>query len=219
MVDWMQVALLLPGGIAGFVLAVSRDRVSAIRSRKIEAIGRLHERFLEIERNELSDGRNMTVAIGVLGGTKKRSGLLEEDEVDYLSQLQKWRQELQEEENRARLWIDRRTVRLVSAYFILMMECKSWGEFGQGNLIEDKNFLSRLRLIFGRTRGVLKRVVITHSKTGQPRLVDCLLLSDMCLSVIQRRFRFEISAPLCFRTMSMWWGILEWLFEMRYPTR
>ncbi len=215
----MQIALLLVGGIVGFLFAVSRDRVSAIRSRKIEAIGRLHERVLEIERNELSDGKSMAMAVSVLGGTKKRSGLLEDEEVDYLSQLQKWRQELQEEENRARLWVDRRTVRLVSAYFILMMECKSWDEFGQGNLIEDENFLGCLRLIFGRKHGVLKKVVVTHSKTGQPRLVDCLLLSDMCLSVIQRRVRLELSAPIFFRAMSMWWGLLEWFYKMRHHTR
>ena len=33
----------------------------------------------------------MTMAVGVKGGTRKRSNLLEDVEVDYLSQLQKWR--------------------------------------------------------------------------------------------------------------------------------
>ena len=217
--DWMKLTLLLIGGIAGYVLAVSRDRVSAIRSKKIEAIAKLHERVLEIERNELSDGRSMTMAIAVEGGTKQRSGLLSDSEVDYLSRLGKWRQDLREEEDRARLWIDRRTVRLVSAYFILMMQCKSWEEFGQGNLIEEADFLTSLRLIFGRTNCVVKKIVIRHSKTGKPRLVDCLLLSDMCLSVIQRRVRLEISAPLCFRAMSVWWRLVEWQYEVRNPKR
>lgn len=209
--------LLLVGGIVGYIFAISRDRLSAIRSRKIDAITNLHERVLEIERRELSDGRNLTMAIGVDGGTKKREGLLSDSEVDYLSMLEQWRQKLHEEEDRARLWIDRRTVRLVSAYFILMMQCKSWEEFGQGNLLEDIDFVTNLRLIFGRENGVLKKIVVKHSKTGNPRLVDCLLLSDLCLSVIQRRVRLEISAPLCFRIMSSWWSLLEWTYKARNP--
>ena len=151
------------------------------------------------------------------GNCQIREDLLSDSEVDYLSMLEKWRQDLHEEETRARLWIDRRTVRLVSAYFILMMHCKSWEEFGQGNLIEDADFLTNLRLIFGRTNSVLNKIVIKHSKTGYPRLVDCLLLSDLCLSVIQRRVRLEISAPFCFRVMSMWWNLLEWQHRVRNP--
>ena len=99
--DWMNDTFLTIGGvagiggiagyIAGYALGISRDRLSAVRSKKIEAITQLHERVLEIERNELSDGRNMTMAVGVKGGTRKRSNLLEDVEVDYLSQLQKWR--------------------------------------------------------------------------------------------------------------------------------
>ena len=211
--------LLLVGGIVGYIFAISRDRLSAVRSRKIEAIAKLHERVLEIERNELSDGRNMTLAIGVHGSTKKREGLLSDSEVNYLSRLEQWRRDLHEEEDRARLWIDRRTVRLVRAYFLLMMQCKSWDEFGQGNLIKDTEFLNNLRLIFGRKNGVLKKIVIRHTQTGDPRLVDCLLLSDMCLSVIQRRVRLEISAPTCFRAMSAWWRFQEWQCEVRNPKR
>ena len=211
--------LLLVGGIVGYIFAISRDRLSVVRSRKIEAITKLHERVLEIERKELSDGRNMTMAIGVKGGTKKREGLLSDSEADYLSILEKWRHDLHEEEDRARLWIDRRTVRLVRAYFILMMQCKSWDEFGQGDLIENTDFLNSLRLIFGRANGVLKKIIIRHSKTGLPRLVDCLLLSDMCLSVIQRRVRLEISAPVCFRAMSVWWRFEELQYEVRNPKR
>ena len=47
--------LLLVGGIVGYIFAISRDRLSAVRSRKIEAITQLHERVLEIEKRELSD--------------------------------------------------------------------------------------------------------------------------------------------------------------------
>ena len=195
----MELALLLVGGVAGYIFAISRDRVSAIRSKKIEGITRLHECVLEIERNELSDGKSMTLAVIVEGGTKKRSGLLSDSELEYLSRLEKWREKLREEENLARLWIDRHTVHLVGAYFMLMMQCKSWKDFGQGNLLEDKTFLENMRLIFGRTDGVLKKVVIRHSKSGESRLVNCVLLSDMCLSVIQRRVRLEVSSPLCFR--------------------
>ena len=213
--EWMKVIFMLIGGIAGYILALSRDRVSVIRSRKIKAVGKLHERVLEIERKELSDGKQQTLVVDVEGGIKQRSGLMSDSEVDYLSILSKWRQDLLEEEDRARLWIDRRTVRLVSAYFMLMMQCKSWEEFGQGNLIEDEDFLDRLRLIFARTNGILKRVVITHSQTGNPSLVNCVLLSDMCLSVIQRRVRLEVSAPLGFRALSMWWRPVEWRNEAR----
>ena len=213
--DWMQVALLLIGAIVGYVCGISRDRVSAVRLRKIEAITKLHERVLKIQRKELSDGTSMALAVAVKGGTKKRNGLMSDAEVDYLSRLGKWRQDVLEEEQRARLWMDRRTVRLVSAYFLLMMQCRSWEECGQGKLIEDTQFLDRLRLIFGRTKGVLKKVVIRHSKTGDPRLVNCVLLSDMCLSVIQRRVRLEVSALLCFRAMSLWWRLLEWRHDMR----
>ena len=209
--------LLVVGGIVGYIFAISRDRLSTVRSRKIDAITKLHERVLEIERRELSDGRSMTMAIGVKGGTKKREDLFSDHEVDYLLMLEKWRQDLHEEEARARLWIDRRTVRLVSAYFIMMMKCKSWEEFGKGSLLEDADFLSNLRLTFRRTNRVLKKTVIRHSKTGHPRLVDCLLLSDLCLSVIQRRVRLEISTPLCFRVMSLWWSILEWQYKAKNP--
>ena len=217
--DWMKLALLLVGGIGGYIFSISRDRVSAIRSKQIDAITKLHERVLEIEKHELSDRTSMAVAVAVEGGTKTRSGLMSDSEVDYLSRLEKWRQELLEEEDRARLWIDRRTVRLVSAYFLLMMQCKSWEEFGQGNLVEDTTVLENMRLIFGRTEGVLKKVVIRHSKTGKSWLVNCVLLSDMCLSVIQRRVRLEVSAPLCFRAKSLWWGLLEWQNEAKHSRR
>ena len=130
-------------------------------------------------------------------------------EVEYLSRLQAWRQKLLEEEDRARFWISSRTVRAVSHYFLLMMQCKSWKEFGQGNLTEDPSFLKYLQSIFGSTRGALKKVVRIHSDTGEPWILDCVILSDMCLNVIQQRIRLEISAPLFFRVMSAWWNLQE----------
>ena len=207
--DWMQLAFLLIAATTGYIYGISKDRLAVIRSKKIEAMTQLHERVLEIEKNELSDGKNQTVAVSVDGGTKRRKGLLSDDEVNHLSILGKWRQELLEEEDRARLWIDRRTVRLVSSYFMLMMLCKSWEEFGQGSLIENEDFLNHFRCLFARPEGPLKTIVIEHSKTGEPRLVDCILLSDMCLDVIQRRVRLEISCPLFFRVKSLWWMWLE----------
>ena len=206
----MEITLMLIGGAGGYLFAVSRDRISTMRSRKVEAIANLHDRVLEIERKELSNGRALTLAVGVEGGLKERKNLLSDWEVEYQSKLSKWRRELRDEENRARLWIDPRTVRLVGAYFMLMMQCKSWEEFGRGNLIEDSDFLDRLRLIFGGTKGILNKVVLTHTKTGAPRHVNCIALSDLCLNVIQRRVRLEVANPLAFRALSFWWRFLEW---------
>ena len=95
-----------------------------------------------------------------------------------------------------------------------MMHCKHWEEFGQGLLIEDAEFLRHLKCIFGRififggAEHVLREITIRNSKTGEPRLVDCILLSDMCLEVIQRRVRLEVSCPFWFRLKSIWW---KWL--------
>ena len=212
--DWgplvIGACMTIVGAIAGYILAVSRDRGTAIRAKKIEAISRLHDRVLEIERKELSDGKNLTMMIPVDGGTRQKSGSLSDYEVEYQSRLERWRQELHEEELKARLWIDRRTVALVSNYFLLMMQCQSWGDFGQGSLIEEAEFLHRLRAIFGRTGGTLEAIVIKHSKTGQPWVVNCLLLSDLCLDVIQRRVRLEVSSPVRYRAMSLWWRSLDW---------
>ena len=72
----------------------------------------------------MSDGKNITLSVSVHGGSKKRNSLMSDEEVGYLSSLEKWRQELLEEEDRAQLWIDRTTVYLVRGYFLLMMHCK-----------------------------------------------------------------------------------------------
>ena len=213
-VDWIPLVIgfgvTIVAAIAGYFFAVLRERGTAIRAKKIEAITQLHDRALEIERQELSDGKSKTMMVSVDEGIQKRSSPLTDDEVDYQERLGRWRQELHEEELRARLWIDRRTVALVSNYFLLMMQCKSWADFGQGSLIKDADFLHRLRAIFGRTGGTLEAIVIKHSKTGEPWLVNCLLLSDMCLDVIQRRVRLEVSSPVRYRVMSVWWRFAAW---------
>ena len=197
--NWMQLVPLLVGAILGYVLAVARDRLTAIRRQQIAAMRKLHERVLEIERAELHDGQNIVLAVDVRGGSKKRTQPMSTEEVEDLSKLSQWRQKLREEEDRARLWIDTHTVHLVSSYFILMMQCKSWEEFGEGLLIEDATFRRYLRYIFGNENNVLNKIVIRTKETGEPWLVNCVLLSYLCLDVIQRRIRLEVSYPLCFR--------------------
>ena len=159
------------------------------------------------------------MAVKIHGGTKDSSSLLADEEVDYLSKLAQWRQDLLEEEDRARLWVDGRTVRIVGSYFLLMMHCKSWEKFGQGSLMEDAHFLRNLRLVFGRTNDVLKKVVIRHSKTREPILLDVVLLSDMCLKVIQRRVRLEVSAPLRYFAMSVVWRLLDLARALRLSNK
>ena len=224
--DWVKLLPLLSivgatftTAIIGYLFGISKDRSAAIRTKQIEAITQLHERVLEIERKELSDGKSITLTVSVHGGTNKPSGPMSDEEVNYLSKLYQWRQELIEEEDRARLWIDRRTVSLVSNYFLLMMDCKHWEKFGQGLLIEDKCFLHYLRCIFGRTENILRKIIIENSKTGEPLRVNCVLLSDMCLKVIQQRVRLEVSSPFRFRLKSLWWRWLERRESKESPER
>ena len=214
--DWMErVVLLLSGGVSGAIvtwLGVARDRLAAVRIQQIDAMTRLHERVLEIARKELFDGKSMTLAVRVEGGTRTPRTLLDSEEVEYQSRLGQWREKLREEEDRARLWIDAHTVRLVSTYFLVMMQCSSWEEFGQGILTEDKEFIRRLRVMFGgNTNRVLNDVVKRRSDNKKAWLVDCVELSDRCLSVIQRRVRREIAHPVLF-------GIGRWL-EVANGTR
>ena len=118
--------------------------------------------------------------------------------------LNRWREELLEEESRARLWVNERTVHVVSAYFLVMMQCSGWEEFGKGRLTEDAEFLGRLRFIFGdKVNSVLNEIVKRKSKTGEPWLVDCVRLSDRCLSVIQRRVYREVASPFFYESPQM----------------
>lgn len=204
--DWIEPVVLLAGGTAfGWALGVARDRMSAVRAQQITAIAQLHERVLEVARKELYDGTNMTLAVRVKGGTKARHTPMDTEEVEYQTLLGQWREKLRKEEDRARLWIDAHTVDLVTAYFLLMMQCSGWDEFGQGNLTEDKSFMRHLRVVFGRrTNRVLKAVIKTKSSSAEAWLLDCVQLSDRCLSVIQRRIHREVAHPFRFRLERRW---------------
>ena len=200
--NWMPFATLIAGAVVGYLFGIMRDRSAVIRSKKIETIERLHERVLEIESMELSDGKSFRLLVSVVGGKNASSELLSDEEVEYSVKQQKWRDQLREEERRARLWIDHRTVDIISNYFLLMMQCSSWDKFGQGSLVNSDEFLERLKNIFGNSEQVLKTIVITHSQTGEPRLVDLVLLSHLCLSVIQKRVKKEVSQPLLHMVIS-----------------
>ncbi len=196
--NWMPVATLITGAVGGYLFGLMRDRSAVIRSKKIETIERLHERVLEIEAMELSDGKHFVLHVEVVGGTKSSSELLSDEEVEYSVKQQEWRDRLREEERRARLWISRHTVDIISSYFLLMMQCGSWDRFGQGDLVDDSEFLEHLRNIFGNSERALEAIVVRHGQTGKPRLVNLVLLSHMCLSVIQKRVKMEISQPIIY---------------------
>ena len=199
--DWIErLVFAVGGGAIGWTVGVARDRRAALRKQQIAASEQLHERVLEVASTELFDGKSVTLAIRVQGGSKPRRTPMDSKEIDYQARLGQWRDKLREEEDRARLWIDAHTVCLVSSYFLLMMQCSGWEEFGQGILTEDREFRRRLRAIFGRrTDQVLRAVVTTRSGTKEPWLVDCVGLSNRCLSVIQRRIRRQIAYPALFR--------------------
>ena len=194
--------------ILGYLVGARRDRETAIRGKQIETLTKFHERILQIEGKELSDGKSFRLGMSVHGGTKKRTDLLDDEEFEYQERLDRWRQELYEEENRAQLWIDRGTVSIVRSYFMLMMKCMSWENFGKGQIMEDEEFLSNLGRIFGNRRRVLRKIV-KRNRLGEPRWLDCMLLSDMCLEAIQRRIRLEISSPFWFRVARLWWKLQE----------
>ena len=202
--NWMLFVIPFATLVVGYLFGVMRDRSAAIRSKKIETIERLHERVLEIESKELSDGRRFSLLVSEVAPENASSELLSDEEVEYSEQQQKWRDELREEERKARLWIDHRTVDIISNYFLLMMQCGSWDKFGQESLVNDVQFLARLKNIFGNSKKVLKAIVITHSQTGEPEHVNPVLLSHLCLSVIQKRVKKEVSQPLFHMVVSFW---------------
>ncbi|MCY4672133.1 MAG: hypothetical protein OXC29_29600 [Rhodococcus sp.] len=201
-----QVVVLFVGAVIGWVLAVARDRSAAIRAQQIKVIVQLQERVIEIAGKELSDGNTRILAVHVQGGTRRRDATLSAEEVDYQARLGQWREELDVEKDRARLWLDTHTVSLVSTYVLVMMQCGGWAQFGQGILTEDKNFKGYLRAIFGSAAAdrVLKDVTITRSDNSEPLLVDCVELSNLCLSEIQRRIRREITQPFRFCISNAW---------------
>ena len=146
----LTVLTALFAGVLGYFLALTKDRSNTIHAKKMEVMTKLHERVLDIEKTELSDAKRRTVAVPIIPERKPREDLLSQEEFTYMQKQAKWREELYEEERGAGLWLSRKTVQLVSGYFILMMTCKTWGEFTQsGSLIEDETFLNCLRRIFG----------------------------------------------------------------------
>ncbi len=200
--SWMPIASLIVGAVIGYLLGIMRDTSAVVRTKKIETIERLHERVLEIEKMELSDGKSFRIHVSVVGGENASGELLSNEELEYSIRQESWRDKLRDEERRARLWIDRHTVDIISNYFLLMMECSSWENFGQGNLVSNDDFLERLKNIFGSSEQILEKIVITNSQTGQPRLVNLVLLSHLCLDVIQKRVKREVSQPLLYIAMS-----------------
>ena len=50
--DWINLATVLIALVTGYLLGTRRDRHSAILSKQIECVERLHDRVLEIEKNE-----------------------------------------------------------------------------------------------------------------------------------------------------------------------
>ena len=195
-------------GVVGYLVGIAKDRSNTIHAKKLEAMTKLYERVLEIEEMELSDSKGRTLAVFILPERKPRQELLSQEEFSYMQKQTQWREELHAEERRAGLWLSSKTVHLVSNYLILMMICKTWGEFRQeGSLIEDETFLNCLRQIFGGTDVILKdeKVVRWHSNLQRPWLLNCNYLSDMCLKVIQKRMNLEISLFPSLKTQCQKW--------------
>ena len=190
------IAIPLLTGVVGYFVGIAKDRSNTIHAKKIEAMTKLHERVLEIEEIELTDSKGRTVWVLIIPEKEPRKDLLNQEEFSYMQKQAQWREELHEEERRAGLWLSRKIIQLVSSYLILMMTCKTWGEFTQaGSLIEDETFLDCLRRIFGDAEVILKdeRVVRWHSELQRPWLLNCDYLSGMCLEIIQKRMNLEVA--------------------------
>ena len=194
--------------IVGYVIGRARDRGSAIHKKQVEAVAQLHERILDIE-IELVDSKGIALMVPVSARPGQEHGLMKEEDADHLGKLSEFRDKLRDEERRARLWIDRQTVDLVSKYSLLMMHCKSWEQFGQGQLTDDSDFKYYSRVIFGKTGRVMSEAVKRHSETKEPWMINCVVLSHMCLETIQRRIHLEISSPFLFYLRSIWWRRME----------
>lgn len=193
--DWTQYWPLLVSGLIGYILGVTRDRLAAIRAKQVETISQLQARVVEIMRTELFDGRSMRLTVALQGGIRQHRRLSDE-EVGYDSEVSRWRETLQEEEDKARLWIDVQTIDMVSAYSLLASHCTTWDLFGQGNLTEDRRFRNYMRCIFGKQANQVLKEVTIEDRTGKPWLLNLIVLSHRCLSTIQRRIRLEVQSPL-----------------------
>lgn len=96
-------------------------RLATMRTKQIEVINDLHQRALEIEQMELSDGKGFTHAVRVNGRSDQGQEPMSDAEAAYLAKQVKWREQLRMEVRRARLLIDGRTVSLVSTTGIIRL--------------------------------------------------------------------------------------------------
>ena len=106
----MALALAAFTALAGYVFGIAKDR----SNKKMEAITKLHDRVIEIDKNTLFAGDSRTLIVSVVPARKYRSSQLSKEEFDdCVNKLQQWRDDLFEEERRARLWLSKETVDLV----------------------------------------------------------------------------------------------------------
>ena len=182
------------GGLIGYLFGVAKDRSGSIAAKRMEAMTNLHDKVVEIETLELSDGETNTLMVPIHATRSQRTENLSDAEFSHLQKVQESRLEQYREERKARLWLSRKTVDLVSSYLLLMMHCQSWKDNGQGSLLEDSWFLELLGSIFEDPSTVLKddKVVKRRDDDGEPWLLNCIRLSDRCLEVIQNRMRIEV---------------------------
>ena len=59
----LTVFTALFAGVLGYVLALAKDHSSSLHAKKMEAMTRLHERVLEIEKMELSDANRRMLLV------------------------------------------------------------------------------------------------------------------------------------------------------------
>ena len=177
--------------IAGLAVAYIVGRSHTLHVKKLEAMTKFYERVVELEGMPLSDKKGtILVAINKIVDTDD-SSLMTEEELVYLIKQSEWRQQLHGDELKARLFISKETVELVRQYFLLMMHCQHWQEFGKGNLLEDEYFLRYLGGVFGNIEDVLEDEDIILRGRG-PLFVNRADLSKKCLEEIQKRMSLEV---------------------------
>ena len=210
-VEWFPLLPTVTSIVVAFLayfLGSLRERTVAIRNKQIDAMSELHSHGIDIEQFELTDEAGMSLNIVINKQSTKRNPSMNDDEKAQLGQYQKdlqnWRLNLYREENKARLWLNSRTVNIVGNYLILMMRCKHWERYGQGSLLEDQDFLFRLRSVFGNSERALEKVTIKNSQTKEPALLDVIQLSYLCQDVIRQRMRLEVLHPFLFRLKLLW---------------
>ena len=182
--------ILLSGLLSGFVGYVV-GRSHTLHVKKLEAMTKLYERVVEIEDMQLSDEKGYLLINIDKTSDKDDNSPMNTEELGYLITQSEWRRKMHGEERKARLWLSKETVDLVGQYFLLMMHCQHWQEFGKGNLLEDEHFLRYIGGVFGNTDDVLKdeEIIIGGVK---PLFVNRVDLSKKCIEVIQKRMSLEV---------------------------